>query len=86
MCVVSAELFYKDPKAYLLRAKNETVTVVTDSGSFSIIDNDELERLEVEAGIAAGEAEIMAGNFLTLEQFNEVIDAKLAEARARLSE
>ena len=37
MCVVSAEVFYKNPQEYIKRSEVEPVTIVTDKVSYSIL-------------------------------------------------
>ena len=85
---ISAAAFSKDASKYLDRAakSKETVDVETAHGNVVIISAAEFERLEEEAGIARGEADYEAGRVLTHEQMIAIMDAKIAEAKARLSQ
>ena len=86
MCVVSAEVFYKNPQEYLERADKETVTIITDTGSYYLLPSGEsAEELDAKAGIARGEADIAAGRVLTSEEFWASVDEKLEELKSRAS-
>ena len=83
MCVVNAEAFNKDPNKYFKRAEKETVTVVTGTKRFFILDEKELERLELDTAFAESDADIAEGRVLTQEQMNVVFDELINDAKAR---
>ena len=78
MCVVTAEVFNKNPKAYFKRAQSETVTVVTDIGSFSI--QPKIPNAETIAAMEEGEALFNNPNvkkYTSVEELFADMDAEL---------
>ncbi|MCL2061249.1 MAG: hypothetical protein FWH03_01305 [Firmicutes bacterium] len=78
---INTESFLKDPDKYFAEAitSKNTVTVSTVHGDAVLLSAEEYSLLDELRCVEQGEADIAAGRFITLEQFEKAMDDKIAE-------
>ncbi|MCL2062256.1 MAG: hypothetical protein FWH03_06510 [Firmicutes bacterium] len=82
--IINTESFLKDPNKYFAEAitSKNTITVSTAHGDAVLLSADKYakyEEYEILDIIRQRKADIAAGHFVTLEEFEKAMDDKIAE-------